>query len=1172
MGARDFFGCYLLESKNPTFKGRSYIGFTVNPRRRIRQHNGEIVNGASKTKRGRPWEMVLVVYGFPSQTQALQFEWSWQHPEKSLDIRGVAARLGRKARYGVQGKEEQVYVLASAMPTSCRLLQVLLLMEMLNTEPWCYFPLTIHFLSSRVSAERGRCPPPPAHVAVLVSPMEALPDVVEAAEDPPDGEEDEEDEEGEGNGGAGMAAQAFNGSQEPRVGPAAEAAAGAAWAAECTGGSESDGSELEEDLSSRLVQRLGGQRLGLPACQQQEQQREQRREFHQSPNSPNSSPREPALLQQPEQGDLPQAPAANGAKKKGLGGKGKSEKASAAAAARALTACMVCSKAANRTWAVCPGCGKRSHVECLARSLLEADGPAAGSLPNRGCCPCCSRPLVWTDVLSSLQNVGWVKHKGKQAAKGSNKGLAGTSRSRKPALAGATVAAVGDEPADPSDTVASPGVKKRGGRRKAGAVGAGEAAGPDAAAAVAAKTGGGQQGGAKPRGRPRKVPAAAPVLGAGAAAPAGLATGSEDLPAGGFSTADSQLGELGVAAPLGRDGLGLLPVAKRRGRPRKVAADVAQAPGPGVMREAVRQAAGTLLPAVPLEQPPLLAARNGAAVQQPRLPKQRRQQGATAEAGAQLQQARSYLWTAPSSLSSSPSDTPPADMELDAAPWDSGDSQGHVLPQRWPAACSDSSPAAADPQLADSQDFGSWPLWHDSLPVPALTHGQGEQQQAEEVVLLSESESEPGPSAALLRLQQQVHSPEYQAQQGRVWQEDHSAYLAYLPPVEPASPPLSRAVTQGSPTSGSGSDPDAGTPVTAQRQRWESPPTQRLGTFTLASPVDGTRSSPSPDCPSHQLDHAPYEQVCPQQPHLQQPEVIDLVSPSPLPLRDRLQLAGQASQQAQQRSLLQGGARAEAPQQPAACGAADPLMHQHLMQRGDGAAAATPSESAGMARASEAAAALGRVSAAAAAPPGGAMSRRPRAYARHLRPSEPQAFLGKAAALGEQEASVLKPAKGRALASPRGTPSPAPLRKRVQQAQQQQHSECQWQPDAQQQQQQQQHSECQWQPDAQQQQQQQQLCEQLAQQAKGSVEGRGGCHRPGVRWAGQPPAQQPRFGWLSREEAGGLGQASSSGLSGRLGALGDGWMGPVGRKLGAAGAAAGSVVWQDDGEVIVISD
>ena len=56
--------CYLLRSKAPTKKGRTYVGFTVDPERRIRQHNGEIVSGAKSTRSGRPWDMLMVVSGF----------------------------------------------------------------------------------------------------------------------------------------------------------------------------------------------------------------------------------------------------------------------------------------------------------------------------------------------------------------------------------------------------------------------------------------------------------------------------------------------------------------------------------------------------------------------------------------------------------------------------------------------------------------------------------------------------------------------------------------------------------------------------------------------------------------------------------------------------------------------------------------------------------------------------------------------------------------------------------------------------------------------------------------------------------------------------------------------------------------------------------------------------
>ena len=106
-GRGRFYACYLLVSlseKRKGGKGRTYIGFTVNPKRRIRQHNGELAMGACSTRALRPWQMVLVVYGFSSKARALAFEWAWQHPRRSRSIKDKVLTMTRGSLVGMKGK------------------------------------------------------------------------------------------------------------------------------------------------------------------------------------------------------------------------------------------------------------------------------------------------------------------------------------------------------------------------------------------------------------------------------------------------------------------------------------------------------------------------------------------------------------------------------------------------------------------------------------------------------------------------------------------------------------------------------------------------------------------------------------------------------------------------------------------------------------------------------------------------------------------------------------------------------------------------------------------------------------------------------------------------------------------------------------------------------------
>lgn len=146
-----FYGVYLLFCVNPRFKGRTYIGFTVDPNRRIEQHNlGKEKGGAWRTHNKGPWNMVLTVHGFPNEISALRFEWAWQHPQRSRRLKHVSAKKSKEPAYD--------YALR-------------VLSEMLCVGPWCRLPLTIRWLLPEYARQFPSTSTPPLHMAICYGPV-----------------------------------------------------------------------------------------------------------------------------------------------------------------------------------------------------------------------------------------------------------------------------------------------------------------------------------------------------------------------------------------------------------------------------------------------------------------------------------------------------------------------------------------------------------------------------------------------------------------------------------------------------------------------------------------------------------------------------------------------------------------------------------------------------------------------------------------------------------------------------------------------------------------------------------------------------------------------------------------------------------------------------------------
>ena len=147
-------------------KGKTYVGFTTDPKKRLNAHNGlnnQAKNkGAKYTKKLRPCEFVFLIHGFPTKNQALGFEWAWQNPTVAKTIKDLA-----KNQLKIGSKHRTI------------LNKSLLSFAMLSCSPWRHLPLTIHFFNEKhmddvLTNARKKGVEIPSHVRVEIGDMSVL--------------------------------------------------------------------------------------------------------------------------------------------------------------------------------------------------------------------------------------------------------------------------------------------------------------------------------------------------------------------------------------------------------------------------------------------------------------------------------------------------------------------------------------------------------------------------------------------------------------------------------------------------------------------------------------------------------------------------------------------------------------------------------------------------------------------------------------------------------------------------------------------------------------------------------------------------------------------------------------------------------------------------------------
>ena len=96
---------YLLRNEN-----KSYIGYTNDIKRRLRQHNGEIKGGAKYTTRNKNennlWEPICIVNGFDDKCEAMRCEWKWKRRSGYLNrIKYIDYIFNNEKQFTSKGSE-----------------------------------------------------------------------------------------------------------------------------------------------------------------------------------------------------------------------------------------------------------------------------------------------------------------------------------------------------------------------------------------------------------------------------------------------------------------------------------------------------------------------------------------------------------------------------------------------------------------------------------------------------------------------------------------------------------------------------------------------------------------------------------------------------------------------------------------------------------------------------------------------------------------------------------------------------------------------------------------------------------------------------------------------------------------------------------------------------------